>query len=349
MIRMWVPVMGWGLRLLRRPRRLWHTQFHDARIILEQNGDLKYFAIPARLQQLALRASMVSVVLMAGMVFTLGATSLTLHVGKSRLEESHQRVYQALLGSTADLGLNVDEEMLDSERMALLAEAIRERDLEIRRYVVDAAGSLEASNSRLQANLDATGLTEKAIRVIQTSSAMGGDAYKPERNDPLIQGALQDTSARHRELKDVLLALPSTMPLKQYDITSGFGIRKHPISGQPRFHAGIDLTSDHSDDVYPVKPGKVVLARNYQNYGNTVIIQHARGVETLYAHLHRIDVKEGQEVDTETVIGLVGNTGASTGKHLHFEVSVGGYPVDPEKVIKTASYVRQTQELALRK
>jgi len=346
---MMVPVAAWGLRVLRRPRRLWHAQFQDARIILEQNGDLKYFAIPARLQQLAVRSAMVSLVLLAGVVFTLSATSFSLHLGKSRLEVSHQRVYQALLGSTADLGLEMGDDMLDSERMALLAEAIRERDLEIRRYVVDVAGSLEASNSRLQASLDATGLTEKAVRVIQTTSAIGGDAYKPERNDPLIQGALQDNSARHRELKDVLLALPSQMPLKQFDITSGFGIRKHPISGQPRFHAGIDLTSDHSDDVYPVKPGKVVLARSYQNYGNTVIVQHARGIETLYAHLHRIDVKEGQEVDTSTLIGLVGNTGASTGKHLHFEVSVGGYPVDPEKVIKTASYVRQTQELAQRK
>ena len=348
MIRTMWPVFAHLVRLLSRPAQLWNAQFHDARIILEQNGDLKYFSIPARLQQLAVRAGLVSLALLGGMVFTLVATSLTLHVGKTRLEASHQRVYQALLGSTADLGLGTEADVLDSERMSLLADAIRERDLEIRRFVVDAAGSLEASNERLQANLDATGLTEKAIRVIQASSAMGGDARKEDRNDPLIQGALRENSARHRELKDVLLALPSEMPLREFDITSGFGIRKHPISGQPRFHAGIDLTSDHSDDVYPVKPGKVVLARSYQNYGNTIIIQHARGIETLYAHLHRIFVSEGQEVETDTVIGLVGNTGASTGKHLHFEVSVGGYPVDPEKVIKTASYVRQTQELAQR-
>ena len=66
-------------------------------------------------------------------------------------------------------------------------------------------------------------------------------------------------------------------------------------------------------------------------------------METLYAHLASIKVREGQEVDLDTVLGLVGNTGTSTGKHLHFEVSVGGYPVDPLKVINTAQYVQQAK------
>lgn len=87
-----------------------------------------------------------------------------------------------------------------------------------------------------------------------------------------------------------------------------------------------------------------MLARPYNEYGNTVIISHGRGVETLYAHLAAIKVREGQDVDLDTLIGLVGNTGSSTGKHLHFEVSVGGYPVDPLKVINTAQYVQQAKK-----
>jgi murein DD-endopeptidase MepM/ murein hydrolase activator NlpD len=106
---------------------------------------------------------------------------------------------------------------------------------------------------------------------------------------------------------------------------------------------GVDLLSRLSDEVRPAKPGKVILSRPYQDFGNTVIVRHERGIETLYGHLADLRVREGQEVDLNTVIGFVGNTGSSTGKHLHFEVSVGGYPVDPEKVIATANHVQKNK------
>jgi murein DD-endopeptidase MepM/ murein hydrolase activator NlpD len=160
----------------------------------------------------------------------------------------------------------------------------------------------------------------------------------------LLRGTFLEESAKNRELKEVLLALPSRMPINDFYTTSHFGVRKHPISGRHRFHAGLDLVPRSDDRVYSVKPGKVILARAHHDYGNTVIVRHERGIETLYAHLASIDVKEGQEVDTLTVLGMVGNTGASTGKHLHFEITVGGYPVDPLKVITTAQHVQQAQK-----
>lgn len=134
------------------------------------------------------------------------------------------------------------------------------------------------------------------------------------------------------------------MPVVNYGITSRYGIRTHPITQRPSFHAGIDLVTRGDDRVYPAKEGRVILARNYNNYGNTVVVRHERGIETLYAHLASIAVQEGQEVDQQTLLGMVGNTGASTGKHLHFEVSVGGYPVDPLKVMQAAEYVQQAQK-----
>jgi murein DD-endopeptidase MepM/ murein hydrolase activator NlpD len=134
------------------------------------------------------------------------------------------------------------------------------------------------------------------------------------------------------------------MPLDGFSLSSPFGLRNHPVTGRPKFHMGVDLLPGSSDAVKPAKAGKIVMAHDYQDYGNTVIIRHDRGIETLYAHLASMNVREGQDVDVDTVIGMVGNTGSSTGKHLHFEISVGGYPVDPLKVIETASYVQKSSK-----
>jgi murein DD-endopeptidase MepM/ murein hydrolase activator NlpD len=129
------------------------------------------------------------------------------------------------------------------------------------------------------------------------------------------------------------------MPVPNYSVTSDFGVRRHPISGQTHFHTGLDMLSQTGDEkVHPVKPGVVVLAQFHTQYGNTVVIRHTNGVESLYAHLANIEVKLGDKV---TNIGSTGSS--STGKHLHLEILIGVYPVNPQKVIRTAQYVQQIQ------
>ena len=113
-------------------------------------------------------------------------------------------------------------------------------------------------------------------------------------------------------------------------ITSPFGNRVHPITGNVRFHAGIDLRGSHGTPIKAAESGKVILARYYGGYGNTVIIDHGNGLSTLYAHQSSLAVRYGESVDAAEVIGYVGSTGASTGPHLHFEVRKWGSPVDPE-------------------
>lgn len=331
------------LRLPFHVKRLWAADFEDARIILEQQGDLKYFSFSKGLQRVLARSTIVVSGSALFLLLGLLTTAIFLHSGKTKLERSHQEVYSALLGSTYDMELDGIQN-LDAEHMPLLAQAIRERDLELRRFVDSAKNSLTEENVSLKTRLDSSGLTEKAIRVIQGGAAMGGgNPDGEERSDPLLRTGLANESAKNRALKDVLLALPSTMPMRDFSTSSSFGIRKHPIYGSPRFHAGVDLIPRSDESVYAAKEGQVILARVHHNYGNTVIIRHERGIETLYAHLANIQVREGQEVTTDTVLGMVGSTGSSTGVHLHFEVSVGGYPVDPQKVIETAHYVQQTK------
>ena len=104
------------------------------------------------------------------------------------------------------------------------------------------------------------------------------------------------------------------------------------------------MSQTGDDKVFAVKPGIVVMAECHPQYGNTVVIRHLNGVESLYAHMAQLVVKVGDKVTTESLLGYIGNTGeSSTGKHLHFEILVGGYPVNPQKVIRTAQYVQQIQ------
>jgi murein DD-endopeptidase MepM/ murein hydrolase activator NlpD len=322
---------------------LWRRDYHDSRIILEQEGDLKYFSVSGHLQRNVVRGLILLGSASAVTITVLAVFSALLVIGNAKLERSHNEIYSALLGSADDLA---DKGVLSMSKddMLVLAQTIRERDIEIRRFVKSSATTLTSDNISLKARLDATGLSEKAIKVIHGNVAMGGfrsDQVEPA--NPLLRGKLSDAIAKNHDLMNVLNALPAKMPLSDFSTSSSFGIRNHPITGRPKFHTGVDLIAGSSDDVRATKGGKVVLARSYQDYGNTVIIRHERGLETLYAHLARIDVKEGQDVDLSTVLGLVGNTGSSTGKHLHFEISVGGYPVDPQKVIETAYYVQKTK------
>ncbi len=320
---------------------LWRREYHDSRVILEQQGDLRYFSVSAQLQRNLVRGLIVVGVSGSLAIAVLAGASALLWIGNARLERSHNEIYDALLGSTADYSPDSGASV-GREEMLALAQTIRERDLEIRRFVSSSATTLSSDNLSLKARLDATGLSEKAIKVIHGTASIGG--FRTDQADspnPLLRGPLAEEIAKNHSLMEVLNALPAMMPLADFSTTSSFGIRTHPITGRPKFHTGIDLVPTRGDEVRPAKIGKVVLARTYQDYGNTVIVRHERGIETLYGHLADLRVQEGQEVDLRSVLGMVGNTGSSTGKHLHFEVSVGGYPVDPQKVIDTAHYVQK--------
>ena len=100
------------------------------------------------------------------------------------------------------------------------------------------------------------------------------------------------------------------------------------------YHKGIDLAKNLGEEVHNAYEGTVVFA-GYNNggYGNLVIVQHENDMQTYYAHLNEIYVSKGQYIGTEEVLGTVGTTGYSTGPHLHFELRVGGNPVDPTQYI----------------
>lgn len=119
-----------------------------------------------------------------------------------------------------------------------------------------------------------------------------------------------------------------------YAISSYFGNRLHPISKQYKMHTGIDISSSRGTGLVAAQKGTVVFANWFASYGKAIIIDHGGGYVTLYAHLDSINVSVGQAVDKGEKIGKTGNTGYSTGPHLHFEVRLNGEYVDPLTYVK---------------
>lgn len=128
--------------------------------------------------------------------------------------------------------------------------------------------------------------------------------------------------------------MPLGYPHKNHN-NSRFGYRSNPFhGGGSEFHSGVDISGDTGDPIRSTADGTVVLADWSQGYGQCVRIQHKHGYETLYGHLSKINVKNGQQVKANQVIGELGSTGRSTGPHLHYEVRYLGKPINPTNFFK---------------
>ena len=129
-----------------------------------------------------------------------------------------------------------------------------------------------------------------------------------------------------------LASIPAIQPVSNKQLTriaSGFGMRIHPIYGIAKMHNGLDFTAPQGTPIYATGDGTVTTAGVGTGTGNHVIINHGYGYETVYMHMVRIKATVGKTVKRGEVIGWVGNTGASTGPHCHYEVHINGEPVDP--------------------
>lgn len=123
-------------------------------------------------------------------------------------------------------------------------------------------------------------------------------------------------------------------PLEFSRMSSGYGMRFHPISGRLKAHLGVDYAAPTGTPVRSVAEGTVAFAGWKNGYGNVIEVEHTERKSTVYAHLSRIDVRSGQRVGQSDRIGLVGSTGASTGPHLHFEYKIAGQHQDPLNIAR---------------
>lgn len=180
-------------------------------------------------------------------------------------------------------------------------------------------------------------------------AGIGGSEIMPDKNNPFIasQSELNKIKARLSvqnnsydelsynalKLADELNSQPKISPIREEHLVrfaSRFGFRTHPIFKIRKFHKGIDLTASKGTPVYATAPGKVVIAGNLKDgYGNKIVIDHGNGYKTVYAHLHKINVKYGEKINLASFIGQVGNTGRSISSHLHYEVRKDDHPINP--------------------
>ena len=135
-----------------------------------------------------------------------------------------------------------------------------------------------------------------------------------------------------RENKDALLSTPSIWPAKGY-LTSGFGYRSSPFTGRGSMHKGVDISNHIGTPVWAPARGAVTFSGPDSGYGICIVIDHGNNISTRYAHLSKSLVSVGQYVQRGDVIAQLGNTGRSTGPHLHYEVLINGVNVDPLRYI----------------
>lgn len=150
-----------------------------------------------------------------------------------------------------------------------------------------------------------------------------------------MQESMPTTLQRARNKQAVLGSTPSIWPTKSKVVTSSFGYRSDPLTGNISFHSGIDIGGSTGDPVYAAANGTVIAADYSPSRGNYIIVRHLNGLETWYMHLSKIEVEINQKVTKSKRIGKVGSTGRSTGAHLHFEVVKNGDAINPLPYMST--------------
>ena len=178
------------------------------------------------------------------------------------------------------------------------------------------------ANSSASAAVDVSDAANRA----QESSLNSGDtrfrqlfASWEALDEPETEGTVQPA-----------ISIPSRNPLSSsYRLSSGYGMRVHPVLGRRKAHKGVDLAAPTGTPIYATADGVVTKAKWFSSYGLYISIDHSADLETRYAHLSKLAVEAGEHVKKGELIGYVGSTGRSTGPHLHYEVRIDGQAVDP--------------------
>ena len=255
--------------------------------------------------------------------------------------------------------VELDSELVsDIERLNEETDARREQVAEEKERIAEAKLVLEKDRS----DLAVVQVEKEALLGVQNSliaekeDVLRGQIAKKSELEKVIQQLDQDSA----EIEDLLaqaakeaaeeaanpggggggpaLAPPAPAPTNtggQFTwpasgpVTSPYGYRTHPIFGDARLHTGVDIGAGYGSPVYAATGGTVVFAGSMSGYGNAIVVDHGGGVATTYNHLSGFSTSQGASVSQGQTIGSVGCTGYCTGPHLHFEVRIGGSPVDP--------------------
>ena len=260
--------------------------------------------------------------------------------------EDYTAEYTNLSELSAEFELTRAENEMLKKRNAQLIESMQQiatADIQITDAVSKLANenidTLRETVKNISSTIASLGLTQN--KLVQSANKFSnpfvGAAFTPIEFD-------KDLDPKYQKLADDLelwngLAklnnmLPLGAPVEKVRITSNYGTRTDPFTGEQKKHRGIDFAGKIGTELMAPAPGRVISAGERVGYGTTVEIDHGLGFTTLYAHLSQINVARGDWVRPGTVIGLAGSTGRSTGPHLHYEIRYKGVPFDPTKFVK---------------
>ncbi len=213
-----------------------------------------------------------------------------------------------------------------------VTEIIKQRDEELYRV------ALGAKEFPKELRLMGIGGTDKYAYLRSKSNAelLISTAEKLDRIEAKLHAqslSFKDLIALTKEREERLASLPAIQPVRNSDLkrlASGFGMRVDPVYGTRTMHWGVDFSADVGTEIYATGAGVVeYIKTNAWGYGKEILIDHGFGLKTRYAHLSGFNVKKGQKVQRGDLIGFMGNTGKSTGPHLHYEVEKNGQKVNP--------------------
>lgn len=238
-------------------------------------------------------------------------------------------LYNKKLNLRFQLG-NLEKDLSETKtKNSTLKTAIIQTEKEKKLLLQNAIRELEKKSSVIESILDTIGIETQ----VEDKKQYSGGPF------------ISSTSEVHENIvfkADYYLEKIQPLPLGfpvQGKITSKFGRRIDPFNKKPAFHAGIDIKNRPGTEIKSPADGMVFQCRYNSSYGRYIILDHENGFKTVLGHLKKILVKRRQRVKRGETIGLLGNTGRSTGPHLHYEIRYKGKPIDPAKFVHIAKYI----------
>ncbi|WP_167495912.1 peptidoglycan DD-metalloendopeptidase family protein [Desulfosediminicola ganghwensis] len=306
-------------------------------IIMDEKG--KMLKLPLETKRLItylISASVAIVILVTSSLFSYSLFTNNRSLDKklaelqSKVDSSDEVISEIQQKATTELNeLNLQIASLRMDKAEQQAAFKEEKEL----LISTAVSELEERSVLIETIMHNIGVKVPAPKSSKGSQNSGGPFIEA---NPGIQDELLYKADKYTKLiKQIPLGSPGTGP-----ITSRFGARQDPFNGKRSVHEGLDFRGKTGDKIYATANGVIKRAFTNGSYGKYVEIDHLNGYTTSFAHMHSFVVRKGDRVQRGQLIGLVGNTGRSTGPHLHYEVKYRGKPVNPIKYIQIANLLK---------
>lgn len=334
-------------------RQIWSHNYQDFRLILEQSDELHYFHVSAKTQQFMARGALIVSFTMAFIIAGLALHSAVsvwryniLEASKLEAEKKRQEALSAI-AALSDKNVAL-QDGISQDELLKVARDYRERMDKMQILINFSSHELKLATYALEEGLKASGvgvgvMSRIKAKVASVQTAMGGNSEEITLNDANSQLLVnyKNNLAQLEQMKRIYQSMPTKIPTSNAITTSKFGVRVHPITNKLTLHEGLDYVPTIDQNARAVISGVVEkVQQSSTGYGNMVVLLHNNKVRTIYAHLEDIQVRPGQRVAEDQVLGRIGNTGFSTGKHLHYEISIDDVKVNPSIITTIAKNVQ---------